>query len=111
MEHGAGTPADSNIPRLENLKRDDCGIEQIPQFMIQEPRALDATRLYAAAAAQRERLSLSRPPRNDQRWRAQLAETRTTLGDASFEAAWSEGAQWEFEEAVRRALARPTADS
>jgi predicted ATPase/class 3 adenylate cyclase len=68
-------------------------------------RADDATRLYAAAASQRQRLNLTRPPRDEQRWRDQLSATRRDLGDAAFDAAWSEGREWELKEAIRRTLA------
>ena len=36
----AGAPCDSNIPRLENLEREDRGVGQVSQFMSQEPEAL-----------------------------------------------------------------------
>ena len=44
MEHGPGAPCDANIPRLEHLERHDRGVEQVPQFMSQEPRALAPAR-------------------------------------------------------------------
>ena len=44
MEHGPGAPCDANISRLENLERQDRGVEQVAQFMSQEPRALAPTR-------------------------------------------------------------------
>ena len=40
MEHGAGAPGDADIPRLEHLERDDRGVDQVPQFMREEPEAL-----------------------------------------------------------------------
>jgi len=65
----------------------------------------EAARLYAMAAATRERLVLPRAPRGDQRWRDDVAATRQALGDAAFDAAWAEGRKWELKEAIRRALA------
>ena len=67
-------------------------------------RAEDATHLYAAAACQRARLNFPRPPRSEQRWRDAVSATRAELGEATFEAAWSHGQQWELDEAIRRAL-------
>ena len=64
-----------------------------------------ATRLYAAAAAIRERLVLPRAPRDDQRWREDVAGTRQALGDAAFDATWAEGRKWELKAAIYRALA------
>ena len=39
MEHGPGAPRDSDIARLEHLKRDHRGVGQIAQFMSKEPEA------------------------------------------------------------------------
>ena len=44
MEHGAGAPCHANISRLQNLERHDRGVEQVAQFMSQEPSALAPTR-------------------------------------------------------------------
>ena len=40
MEHGAGAPRDANIPGLEHLERHERGVDQVPQFMGEEPEAL-----------------------------------------------------------------------
>ena len=40
MEHGARAPCDADVPRLENLERHDRGVDQVPQFMSEEPEAL-----------------------------------------------------------------------
>jgi tetratricopeptide (TPR) repeat protein len=66
--------------------------------------AEEAVRLYAAAAAVREKLVLPRPPRNDHRWRGDVEALRQALGGA-FDAAWAEGREWELKKAVGRALA------
>ena len=65
----------------------------------------EAARLYAVAAAIRERLVLPRAPRGDQRWRDDVAAARQALGDAAFDAAWAEGRKWELKAAIHRALA------
>ena len=65
----------------------------------------EAARLYAVAAAIRERLVLPRAPRGDQRWVDDVAATRQALGDAAFDAAWAEGRKWELKAAIHRALA------
>ena len=70
--------------------------------------AEDAVRLYAAAAAVREKLVLPRPPRSDRRWRDDVEAVRHALGPA-FDAAWAEGQRWEIKEAVRHALAPASA--
>ena len=44
MEDGSGASCDANISRLQHLERHDRGVEQVPQFMSQEPRALAPTR-------------------------------------------------------------------
>jgi tetratricopeptide (TPR) repeat protein len=69
----------------------------------------EAVRIYAAAAAARERLVLRRPPRSEQAWEDGITAARTVLGDAAFDAAWAEGHTWQLEMAVRRALAPATA--
>jgi len=69
----------------------------------------DAIRLYAAAAAARERLVLRRPTRSEHHWRAGVAAARNGAGDAAFDAAWAAGSAWPLEEATRFALARAAA--
>ena len=65
----------------------------------------DAVRLYAAVEAFRERIQLPRPARRSEPWRNAIAAARSALGDAAFDAAWSEGNAWEMEQATRNALA------
>jgi hypothetical protein len=65
-----------------------------------------AARLYAAAAAQRERLKLARPPRGEERWRNDVTQTSASLGRSEFEAAWAGGAAWSLQEAIHSAVAR-----
>jgi predicted ATPase/class 3 adenylate cyclase len=66
--------------------------------------AEDATRLYAAAENQRDRTTLTRPPRRHQQWRDDVASARAALGDAVFEAAWAEGRTWELSSMIRASL-------
>ena len=53
--------------------------------------AHEAVRIYAAAAAARERLVLRRYARSEKDWEAGVAAARAALGDAAFDAAWAEG--------------------
>jgi len=64
----------------------------------------EAVRHYATATITRERFGLVRSPRNELCLRAELAAMRQSLGDAAFEAAWTEGQRGEVDEAIRRAL-------
>lgn len=64
-----------------------------------------AAYLYAAVACQRDRLSLSRPPRREKRWEPILAATRDAFGDGPFQAAWTRGLGCSLDKAVEYALA------
>ncbi len=64
-----------------------------------------AVRLAAAAANARDRLQLDRSPRQRGGWSVRLASWRATLGDAAFDQAWSEGRQWEINDALHQAQA------
>lgn len=64
-----------------------------------------AASLYAAGEAFRERLGLPRPPRRAETWDNAIAAARSALGDAAFDAAWSEGFLWDLKQAVQFALA------
>ena len=44
MEHGPRAPCDANVSRLEHLERDDRGVDQVPQFMREEPEPLAPAR-------------------------------------------------------------------
>ena len=66
-----------------------------------------AAHLAAAAALSRDRLSLARPPRGEQRWLAQLAALRQIIDPAAFGAAWEAGRHWEIDSAIKAALAAP----
>lgn len=105
---GARTRLDAALRALEafEMRAELLGcLEDHAALARARGRADEAARLYAAAASQRERLNLARPPRNERRWRDQLSATRRDLGDAAFEAAWADGREWELDEAIRKALA------
>jgi predicted ATPase/class 3 adenylate cyclase len=71
----------------------------------------EGVRLFATVEMLRERLRLSLPPRREKRRRHSIAAAHAALGDAAFDAAWSEGREWELEQATRRALARATKEA
>ncbi|MEO8302750.1 MAG: tetratricopeptide repeat protein [Betaproteobacteria bacterium] len=64
----------------------------------------DGVSLFAAVEMLRDRLALSRSPRDESHVKRVVAGARATLGDALFDAAWAEGRTWELEQATRRAL-------
>ncbi|MGH2602335.1 MAG: ATP-binding protein, partial [Dehalococcoidia bacterium] len=66
-----------------------------------------AARLFAAAAAERERLGATLPPNVRRTHDRTVAAIREALGDAAFAAVWSEGQALSLEEAVARALTDP----
>jgi hypothetical protein len=64
-----------------------------------------AAELGGALAGQRERLSLLRTPRGEQRWQLQQRSLRETLGADAWLVATREGSAWSVSQAVTRALA------
>jgi non-specific serine/threonine protein kinase len=65
----------------------------------------DSTRLYGAASAARERLSLPRAPRLEPLYRDDLGSLRAALTTSAFDVAWRDGRGWDLAQAVNRALA------
>ena len=65
----------------------------------------DAVRLYSAVEAFRERLRCRARRVARSAWTHAIAAARSALGDAAFDAAWSEGNAWELDQATRNALA------
>jgi predicted ATPase/class 3 adenylate cyclase len=63
-----------------------------------------AARLYGAASAARERLTLPRPARAETRHLNEVAVLRAALTGSDFDCAWTEGREWGLKEAVSRAL-------
>ena len=60
--------------------------------------------LASAAACSRDRLRLLRSPRTEKRWQTQLDAVRKAVADDWFDSAWSEGRNWQVDEAIARAL-------
>jgi predicted ATPase/class 3 adenylate cyclase len=69
-----------------------------------EGRADLAVRLAAAAGQSRDRLRLARAPRNEARWQAHLDTMRKAKTGGAFDTAWSEGRNWQVDDAIGRAL-------
>ena len=65
----------------------------------------DSARLYGAASAARERLSLPRIPRLAPVYQDDLGSLRAALTPSAFEIAWRDGREWDLDQAVNRALA------
>jgi hypothetical protein len=65
----------------------------------------DSVRLYGAASAARERLSLPRAPRLEPLYGDDLGLLRAALTTSAFEIAWRDGREWDLAQAVKRALA------
>ena len=66
------------------------------------PRAI---KVAAAASTLRGRYSLSRTPRAEQRWLAQLDALKLSAAPDLFAVAWAEGCGWDIENALTCALA------
>lgn len=64
-----------------------------------------AARLYGATAAVRDAVGFGREPVDQPFYDHWIAETRATLGDLRFDAAWAQGATMNLDEAVEEALA------
>jgi tetratricopeptide (TPR) repeat protein len=76
-----------------------------------EGRIQLAVQLTAAVDHASERLALRRPPRSAQRWVAHVDSLRASLTSGEFEAARSQGNDWDIDEALRRAQSRAEADA
>jgi len=82
----------------------DC-VEDCAALLFAADRPGDAVRLHAAAATVRRALALQAPGGGGER---NLEAARSALGQAAFETAWSSGAAWTLEEAIKNALALTT---
>jgi len=80
-------------------------IEDLAELLQSLGPVEEAVRIYAAAAAARERLVLRRPARGTRRWQGNIHAARKAVGDALFDAAWSEGQTWQLDVAIGRAMA------
>ena len=47
MQHGSRAASNTDISGFEHLERDDRGVEQVPHFMSQEPRARIPSRILS----------------------------------------------------------------
>ena len=73
-----------------------------------ENRLATAARLVGAIELARERLSLGRPPKAEERWSTQIAALRKALPADEFDVARGEGRQWQIDDALRQALSVQT---
>jgi len=60
-----------------------------------------AARLFAAADSARKRQGVARKRIAEATWLAELSVIRERLGDSGFDKAWSQGQQWDLNEAIR----------
>ena len=81
-----------------------CCLEDHAELAGAERKVETAVGLAAAVAKSRERLSLTRSPRNEVRWQALVGKLRRTMSDLPFEAVWDDAQQWQIDDAVREAL-------
>ncbi len=63
-----------------------------------------AVRLQAAAGAIRVALALPRSPRNEAKRQENIDAARASLGEAAFNAAWSDAMGWGLDDAIEYAL-------
>ena len=71
-------------------------------------RWADAVQLLSAVSAIRDRLAISRLRRGETRRQSSIKAARAALGAAAFDAAWSHGQEWAFDDAIEYALASAT---
>jgi len=86
----------------------DC-LEDHAQLMQLAGQFANAVRAFAAAATFREAFGLPRSAHREANKDASLEAARAALGAPSFQAAWSTGKTWAFDEAVDLAVASTTA--
>ncbi len=64
-----------------------------------------AVQLAAATTAMRLRLALSRPPRSQRRWEAQIESLKQSLPESLYAPSWTTGEAWDLENAMSSAMA------
>jgi predicted ATPase/class 3 adenylate cyclase len=111
----ANNDASSALPRLRaairafeafGMNAETLGvIEDFALLAHSRGLADGAARLYGAACAARERLSLPRAPRLDSLYRDEFGPLSTALSVPSFAIAWREGREWDLAQAVKQAMA------
>jgi predicted ATPase len=84
--------------------------EGLAKLSAMRSRPVRAARLWGAAEALREQMgvSLSKFDRANSDYERDLALVRSALDEATFEAAWAEGREMSFEQAVGYLLGEPT---
>ncbi|VBA42617.1 Putative HTH-type transcriptional regulator [Mycobacterium attenuatum] len=91
LVRGVGVEAYARIPDL---------LECLANLAVDADSHREAARLFAAAAAMRERMGLVRFTIYDAGYEASVAVVRNGLGDNDFEGAWQEGAALSTDEAI-----------
>ncbi len=89
---------------MNNKERIACVLEGLSGVAEREGRAERAARLLGAAAALREELGTPLSPIVQADHDHALNAARAALGEEAFEAAWTEGSEMTFEEAIAYAL-------
>lgn len=59
-----------------------------------------AVHLAGLVSNLRDRLALTRSVRGERRWLAEVQALRAAMGNADFDAAWNEGAEWQIDRAI-----------
>ncbi len=93
-----------------NLEALDC-LEDYATLMQAVGKTEVAVRLQAATTSIRTALGLPRSPRSEPKHRANIDAAREALGEVAFNAAWSEGQQWAFDDAIEYAVECTTASA
>jgi tetratricopeptide (TPR) repeat protein len=83
-------------------------LEDFAALAHKEGWSTDALRVGSAAAKSRDTLGLARQPRAELRWQRMLDALRAIVPAGDFDAAWSEGREWQIDQAIRRALSTRT---
>jgi hypothetical protein len=81
MDHSRGAPSDSDVPSLEYLERDNRGVEQVPQFMSEEPSALVPSRGFTRESGLISLTSVLRNRAGDGIVKASVQRTKVVRAD------------------------------
>jgi len=79
-------------------------LEDHAALALLDGRAEIAVGLAATTSLSRDRLRLARSPRSERHWHGQLEAMRQAMSIADFDSAWSEGRDWQIDQAIRAAL-------
>ena len=86
-----------------NLEALDC-LEDYAVLLHAVGQSASAVRLQAATTSIRVALVLPRSPRDEPKRQANIDAARGTLDEAAFDAAWSDGKNWAFDDAIEYVL-------